>query len=166
MRQIGRELECEDHVVELKPIPQVGTQRCIGSQLQQASVVVGDMQLAGRAQHAAAFHAPQLAHTDLEGFAVFARRQFRPDDGQWHANADTGIGRPADDLQRAVGRVLAGIDAADTQAVGTGVLLGGEDLGHHDATEGRRHGTLIFDLHATHGQQVGQLLGGQRRRCV
>jgi hypothetical protein len=73
-------------------------------------VVVGELQFAGRAQHAAALHAAQLADTDLEGLAVFARRQFGADDGQRHADAGARIGRAADDLQRPSPSAGAGID--------------------------------------------------------
>jgi hypothetical protein len=74
---------------------------------------------------------------------------------------DAGVGRPADDLQRAVLAVRAGVDRAHTQAVGVGVLVGGQDLGHHDAAERRRDGAQFLHLHAGHGQQVGQGLGVQ-----
>jgi hypothetical protein len=42
------------------------------------------------------------------------------------------------------------------------MLLGLDDLGHHDVRERRRHRAHLFHLQAGHGQQIGQLLGGDR----
>jgi len=77
-------------------------------------------------------------------------------------DAGTRVGRTANDLQRAVHRVGPGIHRAHAQAVGLGVRLGAQDLGHDDAGKRRRHRAQVFDLHARHREQVGQLLGAQR----
>jgi hypothetical protein len=52
----------------------------------------------------------------------------------------------------------AGVDLAHAQPVGLRVRLGAQDLGHDHAAERRRHRAQLFDLHAGHGQQVGQFL--------
>ena len=70
MRQIGRELEREQGVVQVQVRANVLTDRRISGQLQQTAVVVSNVQLFGRAKHALAFHAAQLAQFDQERFAV------------------------------------------------------------------------------------------------
>ena len=161
MAQIGRELEREQRVVQVQPLSQVGPHRCVGRQLQQPGAFAGDLQLLGRAQHAVALDPTQLAQFDREGLAVFTRRQQRAHRGQRYLDTHAGIGRAADDLQRAVGAVRTGIDAAHAQAVGVGVRVGGDDLAHHHAAERRGNGVERLDLHAGHRQQVGQRLGIQ-----
>ena len=49
------------------------------AQFEQAAVVVAELELARRAQHALALDAAQLAQLDQEGLAVFARRQLGAD---------------------------------------------------------------------------------------
>ncbi len=73
MRQIGGELQREERVVELQVLSDVLADGRIGGQLQQATVVLGKLQLTGRAQHAEALHTAQLSLADLERLAVFAR---------------------------------------------------------------------------------------------
>ena len=163
MGQVRRELEGEDRVVQAQPVTHGHAHRRVVGQLQQAAVLVGDLQFPGRTQHAAALDAAQLAHADLEGLGVclgvIRRRQLGTHGGQRHANADPRVRRAADDLQQ-LGPT--GVDLAHAQAVGLGVRLGRDDAGHHHPREGRGHGTQVLDLHAGHGQQVGQGLAAQR----
>ena len=160
VRQVGREFEREQRVVELQVLAHVLAQRRIGGQLQQAAVVVGNAELAGRAQHAVALHAAQLADLDEKGLAVFARGQLGPHLGAGHANAHARIGCAADDGQQ---RGAAHIDLAHAQAVGVGVLRGFFDFTDDDFGERRGNGGELFDLQPGHGQGVGQSLRGQRR---
>ena len=160
MRQVGRELEGEQAVVKLEVLADVLPHRCVASQFQQAAVVLGEAQFAGRAQHAVAVDTAQLAHLDQEGFAVFARGQFGPHQGARHLDAHTGVGRAADDLQQLA---RACVHLAHAQTVGVGVLFGFNNGAHHDLGERRRHGHALLHLQTGHGQGVGQLLAGQGR---
>ena len=159
MREIGRELEGEQRVVQI----QVGTNvlphgRC-SIQLQQATMVFRQFELTGRAQHALALHTAQLAHLDEEGLAIVTGWQLGTHQGARHLDADTGVGRAANDVQQGA---LPHIDLAHAQAIGVRMLHSFLDLAHDDFGEGRRHGTQFFDLQPCHGQGVGQLLRRQR----
>ena len=63
--EVGRELEREDRVVERRAAARTSrpTDACVVED-QQAAMVVGELQLARRAQHAAALDAAQLADLD------------------------------------------------------------------------------------------------------
>ena len=160
MRQVGRELEREQCVVQVQVLADVLAERCIGWQLEQTAVVVGELELLGRAQHAVAFHAAQLANLDLERLAVFARWQFSAHGGAWHLDADARVRCAADDVQQ-LG--AAHVDLAHAQTVCVGVLHGFLDFTDDDADERRRDGVELFHFQTSHGQGVGELLGGQRR---
>ena len=160
VRQVGRELEGEQGVVQIQVFANVLANRRISCQFQQAAVVFGQLQFACRAQHAVALHATQFAHLDLEGLAILAGRQFGAHQRAGHTDADAGVRCAADDLQQLR---LADIHLAHAQAVGIGVLFGFLDLADHDGGEGRRHGRQLFHFQAGHGQGIGQLLGGERR---
>ncbi len=69
------------------------------------------------------------------------------------------VGRAADDLQHA----LAGIDLADAELVGVGVLLGLDDAGDREGLELRRRILDAFDLEADGGERIGELLDGRVR---
>ena len=159
MRQIGRELEREQRVVQIQVRADVLAHGRCGIQLQEAAVVFRQLELARRAQHALTFHAAQLAHLDEEGFAVVTGRQFCADQRAWHLDAHARIGRAAHDVEQSA---LAHIHLAHAQAVGIGVLHGLFDFAHDDLGKGRRHGAQLFDLQAGHGEGVRQLLGAQR----
>src|SRR5450756_2628685 len=75
MRQIGRELEGKQRIVQLQMLANVLAQRRISSQFEQTAMVFRQLELTRGAQHALAFHATQLAHLDQEGLAVFSGRQ-------------------------------------------------------------------------------------------
>ncbi|MDT4884103.1 hypothetical protein FQZ97_1202150 [compost metagenome] len=57
MRQVGRELEREQHVIQAQLFADVATDHSVVAQLQQTVALFGDLQLLGRAQHALAFDA-------------------------------------------------------------------------------------------------------------
>ena len=154
MRQIGRELQGEQRVIQIQMLADVLPQRRIGGQFQQAAMVFGEFEFARRAQHALAFHAAQLADLDDEGFAVFTGRQLGTDERAGNADADARIGCAADDVEQLS---LADIDLADAQTVGIGMLLGFLDFAHHDMGKGRCHGLEFFDLQTGHGQRFSEL---------
>ena len=148
MRQVGRELEREDGVVELQPLADVGAQRRVGGQLEQAAVVVGDLQFARRAQHAAALDAAQLADADLEGLAVLAGRQLGADHGQRHLEPGARIGRAADDLQRLAGRRMLTWHTRSRSACGCGSALriSATTTPLNGGATGRRSSTSMPDI--------------------
>ena len=86
-------------------------------QLDDALVVVGELQLELGDQHAAAFDAADVADAERDVLArnVGARRH----EHALHAGAR--IRRAAHDLHRLA---VAGIDHADAQPIGVGMLLG------------------------------------------
>jgi NAD(P)H-nitrite reductase large subunit len=73
MRQIGRELEREQGVIEVEAGPNILAQGCTGSKLKQATMVVRELELSRRAQHALALNTTKLADLDQKGFAIVAR---------------------------------------------------------------------------------------------
>ena len=166
MRQVGRELEREQRVVELQHLAHVGAERRIGRQFEQAAVVVGQLQLARRAQHAEAVDAAQLADADLERLAVIAaaatrRRPAPAARGCRRAHSArrrrSAAGRPSSARRHRRGTPAAcrhsGAGSASTISATTTPENGG-------AT-----GAQLFDLHARHRQQVGQLLGSTAAGC-
>ncbi len=57
----------------------------------------------------------------------------------------------------------AGIDRAELELVGVGMLFSGEDACDDDIVKVSAGGTALFDFEAGHGQQVAQLPRGERR---
>jgi hypothetical protein len=112
-------------------------------QFQDALGAVVGLQLGARAQHAVGDDA---AHRLLDQGHAQAGH-IGADRGVDGGQARTGVGRAADDLLAAVD----GVDLADPQAVGVGVLHGLDDLGHREGGQlGRRIGDVL-DLEAGHG---------------
>ncbi len=164
MCQVGRELEREHGVVQRQMLADVGAGHGAFTQLEQAAVVVGQLQFARRTQHAVAVDAAQLARPDGEGLgALLRRRQFGTDQRQRREQAGACVGRPAHHLQRSAARVRAGIDLAHAQPVRVRMRHGFEDAADDHAAARRRHRTRLFDLQAGHGEQLGQFGRGQRR---
>ena len=167
MRQVRRELEREERVVEVQHITHVGTDRRVRRQLEQAAVVIRQTQLTRRTQHAETLDTAQLAHIDLErrdiGRRIGGTRQLGAHQRQRHADARPRVRRTAHHLQQASGRMRARIDAANLQLVGVRMRRCGHDGADDDAVERGRHRAQRFDLHARHRQQLGQGRGRQRR---
>ena len=160
MRQVGRELEGEQRVIQLEVVANVLAQGRIFGQDVQAIGFFRNAQLACRAQHALALDTTQLAQLDLEHFAIGAGWQLGPHGGARHFDAWAHIGRAAHDLQDRTG---TRIDLTDVQTVGIGVLADFQHMTHHHAGERRSDGVQLFHFQARHGEQVGQLLRGQIR---
>ena len=72
MRQIGRELEGEQGVIQLQMVTDVLTHWGFRRELQQALVFLRKMKFAGRTQHALAFHAAQFTQFDEKRLTIFA----------------------------------------------------------------------------------------------
>jgi hypothetical protein len=145
---VGGQLDREQGVVQAEVGADVGAHRRVLGQRVEAGVVLGETELARRAQHAEGLDAAQLGLLDLE-----LAGQHRADHRARHLHAGGGIGRAADDLQQLAG---TGVDLAELELVGVGVLLRLDDLRHHDATEGGRGGFGLLDLEAGHGQQMAE----------
>ena len=108
----------------------------IGRQFEQAAMVLAQLELARRAQHALALDAAQLAELDQERLAVLAGRQFGARPGRSGTLMPTrAFGAPQTMLSR---RALPRVDLAHAQAVGVRVLGGFLDFADHDLGERRR----------------------------
>jgi hypothetical protein len=145
---VGGQLDGEQGVVQAEVGADVGAHRGILGQRVEAGVILGEPELARRAQHAEGLDAAQLGLLDLE-----LAGQDRTDHRAWHLHAGGSVGRAADDLQQFAG---AGVDLAQLELVGVGVLLGLDDLRHHDTAEGGRGRFGLLDLEAGHGQQMAE----------
>ena len=137
-------------------LPKRGVKR----QLQQTAMILRELEFTGRAQHALAFNAAQLADFDQEGLAILARWQLCPDQRTGHLDANACIGRAANNGQQTV---LPHIDLAHAQAIGIRVLRGFLDFTHHDVAKRRRHRLELFHLKPRHRQCFSELLSAQRR---
>ena len=161
--EIGRELEREDGIVEREHRAQVGADRRGIVEHEQAAVIVGELELARGAQHAAAFDAADLADLDakrLRRLAFARRRQLGTDERARHLDAGANVGRAADDGKRLR---RADVDHAQAQSIGIRVRLDRAHRAHDDAMKRRRHCTYRFDLEPRHGQALGQLGRADRR---
>ena len=147
---VGREIDFDHRLGAAGPFDIGFSHRRIGRQIDDAVVIVGDLQLGFRHQHAAAFHAANLA--DLERHVLAGDEGAGEAEHALHAGAR--VGRAADDLD---GFAVAGIDHADAQAVGVGMLLGGDDRGDDERLEQRRLVLDLLDLEPDHGELVDDL---------
>ena len=147
---IGRQADLEDRIVESGIGGEAGSHRRVLRQLDDAVMLVRDLQLALRQHHAAALHAADLPH-----------RKRRVDAGDIGAGRGKGadqpgsrIGRPAHHLHRRL--PLAGIDRQHLQLVGVGMLLGRQ---HPRDDEGLQARFVVDRLHfkADRGQPLGNL---------
>ena len=117
-------------------------------------MVVGDHQLGGRAQHAAAFDAPDRTDRQCDVLSW--------DKGSWRRedtfHARPCIGRPAHDLDRLA---VTDIDHADLETVRIGMFLGRDDGRNHERLEQVGLILDVLDLKADHRKLIDDL--GQRR---
>ena len=158
VRQVGRQLQREQGVVQVQVFANVLPQGRIHRQLQQAAGIVVDAQLLGRAQHAVAGHAAQFADLDLERLAIGTGGQLCTHRRARNANAHARVGRAADDVQQLRATY---IHLAHAQAIRVGVLHGFFDFTDHNARESGSNRLQLLHFQTSHGQGVGQLLGGQ-----
>src|SRR5690606_23699094 len=123
---VRRQADLDGGIIEMQVFADIAANRRLGSQLKQTAVIVADVQLTGRAQHAEGLDPTQFGFLDLEIFA-----QYRAHHGKGDFDTRTRVWRTAHDLTP----FAAVTDLAHAKLVGTGVLLGTEDLPHHHATE-------------------------------
>ena len=101
MRQVGRELEREQLVIEVEVGADVLTHgRVSGEFVQAIGGVDVDTQFGVRAQHAVTLNATQLADLNLKRLAIGTGGQQRAHGGTGHANTGARIGRTAHDGER------------------------------------------------------------------
>ncbi len=116
-------------------------------------MIVGDLQLGLRDQHAATFDIADLADAERDVLAGDEGARRREHAG--HAGAR--IRRAAHHLDRLA---VAGIDHADAQPIGIGMLL---RLDHFGDDEWRQELGLVLealDFETDHGELVGKLTNG------
>ena len=146
---VGRQLDGEQGVVEGQVIAQIGADRRVLGQHQEAAALVGDAEFLGRAQHAEGLDAAQLGRLDAEAGQVGAHQR------AGDLDAGGGVGGAADDLQQLA---LPRVDLADAQLVGVGMLLGFDDLRDDDLGEHGGHAVLLFHFQPRHGEQMPKLV--------
>jgi hypothetical protein len=152
---VGRHLEV-DHPLGAEHI---GGGRPHGQGIGQLkdAVDVGDLfQLGGGAEHAVGHDAAHRLFHQRHAQAGHIGADGGVDGGQ----AGAGVGGAADDLFAPVD----GVDLADPQTVGVGVLHGLDDFGHGEGGQGLGGIVDAFDLQPGHGHGVDDL--GDRRLGV
>ena len=153
MGQIGREFQGEQEVVEPEDLAHVGACHRVGRQLQQAAMVVAQLEFARRNTSPGRRQVHDRAHLRHHGCMALGATER-------HLDAGTRVRRTADDIEQGA---LPGVDLAHAQAVGVGMLNDFLDFADHDARERRRDRAQFFHLQPAHGEGVGNLLRGQRR---
>jgi hypothetical protein len=124
--RFGVSLSVKLVVVEIEIVTDRLPNRRIGRQDQQTGGLFGDTEFLGRAQHARGLDAAHLGELDNEIAGQLGTGQ-----GARHAQADGNIRRTADDGRRR----RAGIDLADIETVGIGMLDDFEHLRDDDVVE-------------------------------
>src|SRR6185295_10317065 len=112
---VRRQLDLEHRVVEVEDAAQVDADRCIRIEQQKPRRIVGQTELAGRAQHPLRLDAAHRCLAYRE-----APRQRGTDVREGRNDAGRDIRRAANDRHR---RVLADVDAAHGQTIGIWMTL-------------------------------------------
>ena len=149
---VGREIDFQHGIAESGPRGVGLADRRVGRQLHDAVVILRELQLGRRAQHAAALDAADSADAERDGLAGNEGTRRREHADQSRAR----IRRAAHHLHRRA--AIAGIDHADPQAIRIGMLLGGD---HARDGERRQCPGLVLDvldLKPDHGELVHERL--------
>ena len=118
-------------------------------------MVLGEPELACRAEHAFALDAAQARAPD------FRAGQASTDARKRHLHAGAHVGRAAHDLETLAARVYG----ADGELVGVRVARHLDDLGDHHAAELRPDRLVCLHLDTGHRQALGEL-GARHRRVA
>ena len=145
---VGGELDLDHRPLEAQHPGRGQADLGLRRQLDDAAMVVAELQLARRAQHADAGHAAD--HRLLQHLA--RGRDHRAFGREDRLDAGAGVGRAADDLEHAVPR----LDGAQAQPIGVRVLLGLADIA--DAERGQLGARIghALDLEAQHGEPLAE----------
>ncbi|GJE72844.1 hypothetical protein CHKEEEPN_4405 [Methylorubrum podarium] len=135
VRAVRRQVDLDHRIVEPGPEGVGGADGCVGGQIEDAVVVLAEAQLRPGAEHAAALDPADRAHREGDVLARHVGARRRED----REHAGPRVRRAAHDLERLP---VPGIDLADPQAVGVGVLLGGD---HPRDDVGTKRGGLVLD---------------------
>ena len=144
---VGGQVHFDDGVVQGQVVTDVGAQRGVVRQFQQAVDAVLQAQLGAAAQHALGGLAAQLGFLDLQ-----VAGQQGADPGERRLQAFAGVGGAAHHREGA----LAVTHFTDAQLVGVRVRLAADDLPHHHTGERRCRRLHGVHFQAGHGQLVGQ----------
>ena len=146
---VRRQIDLDHRIVEAGIFRVSLADRRVVRQIDDAVVIVGDLQLGFGDQHAAALDVADLADAErdvLAGNEGAGRRE--------HAlHAGARIRRAAHDLDRLA---VAGIDHADAQPVGIRMLLGFDDARDDERREQLGLVLDALDLEPDHGELVGE----------
>ena len=157
MRQVGRELEREQRVVEAQPAR--GCRRPPARRRPAPAGRHGRRTASARAPSTACRSFRRRAACRHRSRTACRRRRAaapRPTMASGTLMPARALGAPQTICS---GAPWPALDLAHVQTVGLRVRFGRQDLGHDDAAERRRQRPGVLDLHAGHGQQIGQRRG-------
>ncbi|CEG10003.1 hypothetical protein BN961_03437 [Afipia felis] len=139
VRAVRRQVNFDHRIAEAGPFRVRLADGRVARQFDDAVVIFGEFKFGGRAQHAAALDAANIADAERDVLAgnVGARRREHADQSRAR------VRRAADHLNR---RTFSGIDHAHAQTVGVGMLFGGDDLGDDVRRQRLRLILEVFDL--------------------
>ena len=141
--------DVDDGIVEPGEARVRRADRRVVGQLHDAVVVVAELELGGRAQHAVRLDAAD----DALGERDLLAGNIGPDRREHALHPGARVRRAADDLNRA----RAGFDDADPQPVGVGMRLGLDDVADDEAGVLGARVLDALDLEADAGQRVDDL---------
>ena len=154
--RFGVRLSLDHRVVETGILRVARADRRIVGQIDDAFVIVGDLQLEFRDQHAAALDVADGA--DAERHVLAGNEGAERREHALHAGAR--IRRAAHHLDRIA---VAGVDHADAQPVGIGMLFRFDHAGDDERRERLRLVLDALDFKPDHGQLVGDLAAAADR---
>ncbi len=145
---VGHDLDVDDRLPQRHQVVDVDPQRRGRVQDHDAAVVVAELELAGRGQHAVGRDAPDLARAELEP-------RDRPADlGVDHDVVDLEVPRAADQLDL----VVAVGDPHDLQLVRVGVGFAVQHAGGHDVAGAGARGQHPVDLQPGAADELDELV--------
>ena len=148
IRAVRCDRQVEDDVVETEDLADVGAERGIGRQLEDARMVVAEAELTRRAEHALRDDAADLAALDRE-----VSRQHRADWSERHDHAGFDVGRAAHHP------LLPGaeVDVGEADPIGVGMRDHVENPGDDDAVHVPARRVDGLDLESELVQRVGNV---------
>ena len=145
---VRRDADFDSVVIKLQVFTDIGTDRRIRWQFDNAAMVVGNTQFGERTQHPFRRFTAQFG-----GFNFEIARQYRADGGNCHTQALTAVWRATDDIKQAF---TAYIHFRYAQFVGVRVLTALNHFAHNHAVEGARNRLNAVDFQACHGNLTRQ----------